>query len=469
MESSFQGLVRRIVRRFAPGATNDNLGALNRNRVALLTALSNAANKGIGMTIILAGIAWTLPYLGEVMTGAWLTIVSLLTVLVFLDFGLGNAMTNHTSSALVRDPTELSTEVSVGLILLAILSMLVASLAYLALEFAPWQLLFKLPADQNVDGHLEVEFALQVFVALFGAQILANGLIKTVVGLQKAHVAYGLQALLGIVGLVALYVLTENQLGMPYLLVCLMAPQLVTGVLLYIWLRRRGVLNFKLGIVSFSTRWKRFASLGGYFFVMQLCATLGWGADALIISSTLGVVAVAPFVLCQRMFQFASQPVAILAAPLWPAYANAQAMGDIPYIRSLLSKSMRTAALLGGGLILLIAFLSPVFIEFLVKDDVPVSQTLVWLYGLWVLIEILGSTFSMFLNGVGIVRLQAILASIYVLISFPLKILAINWWGLHGMVLTGIMTYTLVMLIPYILLIKRSEKYEILRLVRAAN
>ena len=433
-----------------------------RSRVALLTALANGLNKAIGMILILAAMSWTLPYLGETLTGVWLTIISLVTILAFLDLGLGNAMTNHASAALVAGRQQLSREVSVGLLLVAVLSVMVTSFSIMAIHFLPWQLFFKVPQGEGAEVHEQIKIALIAFSALFGLHIWTNGVIKTLVGMQKAPLAYSLQAALGLVALIVLYGLTRYESPIHYLLVCLMAPPIVAGFLMATQLANQGVLKIREGLQGFPAGWRKFAGLGGYFFLLQLCATLGWGADTLIISSTLGVAAVAPFVLCQRLFQFASQPVAIMATPLWPAYANALACGDKPYIRRLLYTSMGLASLVGGALILLIVVISPWLVHMLVEDVISVPDSLLTIFACWVFLEILGATFAMFLNGLGIVRLQAIIACVYVAVSLPLKFWAIQQWGLTGLVGVGIVSYLGIVVLPYsLILVFKKEKMHL--------
>lgn len=444
-----------------PNITGTELQAFNRNRVALLTAVANAFNKGIGMVTILAAISWTLPYLGETLTGAWLTLVSLVTVLIILDIGLGNALTNHISDALVAGPQALQREVSVGALLLLLMGGLVTVSLLLVVEFAPWQLLFSLPPKGHEEASRQLSQALWCYAWLSGLQVFTNGIIKAWIGLQKAHVAYACQTAFGVLFLGLMFVATQLQLDITYLLVCIMAPSILTGLLLAVDLLRTGQFNWQAGRTHLPAHWRKHASLGAYFFLLQIGAVLGWGADALIISSTLGVVAVAPFVICQRLFQFASQPVSILATPLWPAYANAKASGDRAYIRQLLGKSLASAMLLGGSMVVLIISFAPWLIQFLVDDQINVPQSLVVAYGLWVLLEMLWATFNAFLNGMGMMRLQAGLLMLYVAASLPLKFWAVQQAGAEGLLFAGILSYLVLVVAPFVYLMCFHKTFRV--------
>ncbi|MCR2745239.1 hypothetical protein [Limnobacter parvus] len=442
------------------GLSDSELKSLERNRVVVLTAMASAFNKGVTMLTVIAAISWTLPYLGETLTGAWLIIISLFAVLAFMDLGLGNAMTNYASNGLIAGPHTLQREVSVGIVLLLILGVVLTVCALLLIEYVSWQPLFKIPPTELAVVDTEISNALTLFASLFGLHLLTNGVIRTMVGMQQAHIVYLFQTFMGVLGLALLFFLTEVNSGLTTLLACIMAPQIVTGFVFLLKLIRTDVFNFRTGIINLPLHWRTFLSLGGSFFVLQICATLGWGADALIISSTLGTAAVTPFIICQRIFQFASQPVSILVTPLWPAYANAAAGGDKAYIRKMLLLSMACAAFVGGVLILAIIFLAPALIDLLVDDHVSVPLKLIAIYGGWVFLEILGATFAMFLNGMGIVRLQAVIALLYVAVSLPLKFWAVQHGGIESLILTGIVCYFALVVLPYTFFVLRNQSFR---------
>lgn len=68
----------------------------------------------------------TIPYLGEDRFGALMVIVSLINVLIILDAGIGNALTNRVSNCSANlSKNELSAIISKGLILLFCLSLII--------------------------------------------------------------------------------------------------------------------------------------------------------------------------------------------------------------------------------------------------------------------------------------------------------------------------------------------------------
>ncbi len=73
--------------------------------------------------------------------------------------------------------------------------------------------------------------------------------------------------------------------------------------------------------------YRQLLNVGGLFFVLQIGTMIGWSADALIVSTLAGVTAVTQFAIVQRMYSLVSIPLSIMNAPLWGAYADANAPG----------------------------------------------------------------------------------------------------------------------------------------------
>ena len=123
--------------------------------------------------------------------------------------------------------------------------------------------------------------------------------------------------------------------------------------------------------------------IGSLFFVLQVGTMVGWGADALIISSTLGPAQVAIYSVGQRLFQFVTQPLAIVNMPLWGAYADAHAKGDTAFIRQTFRTSMMVT-FVGATLGALALFLgSEWLLRYWTQGRVVVAPQLVALLALW--------------------------------------------------------------------------------------
>jgi O-antigen/teichoic acid export membrane protein len=183
--------------------------------------------------------------------------------------------------------------------------------------------------------------------------------------------------------------------------------------------------------------------IGGLFFVLQVGTMIGWGADTLIISSALGPAAVAVYSIAQRLFQLVTQPLAMMNSPLWGAYADAHAKGDVAFIR----RTFKTSMLLTLGVALsgatILFFSSEWLLHYWTGGKVLVPTLLLGLMALWTVLECCGVAFAMFLNGVQVVRPQVIVVSVFCIFVLPLKIWGIGLLGLVAIPLAAIGVYAL--------------------------
>jgi len=116
--------------------------------------------------------------------------------------------------------------------------------------------------------------------------------------------------------------------------------------------KKRNLFSFAGLIQSIKKESPGLVSAGGLFLLLQIGVMLNTGADGLIVSSNLGVAQVAAFSLVQRLFQFSSQPMSIMNAPLWGAYSDADARGDKGFIKRTLFLSLRNTSFLPYSLYL---------------------------------------------------------------------------------------------------------------------
>ena len=81
-------------------------------------------------------------------------------------------------------------------------------------------------------------------------------------------------------------------------------------------------------LLEWATTW-RLAHLGFLFLVLQIGAAIAFTSDNVIASRVLGPVAAARYATAQRLFMLAPFAIALAIVPLWPAYGEANARGDL--------------------------------------------------------------------------------------------------------------------------------------------
>jgi O-antigen/teichoic acid export membrane protein len=192
------------------------------------------------------------------------------------------------------------------------------------------------------------------------------------------------------------------------------------------------------------------------FFVIQIAFAIGWGSNQIILSSMIGPAEAASFSVLQRMFMIVQVALTILNLPLWAMYADAYAHLEIAFIRSLLKRSMAMTLLFSLLGVLVLILFQKMLVLFLSGDRIAIPQLTVVLMALWTVIEVCGISFSMYLNGVGRIRPQAVIGVVHTIVVVPAKILGVHFFGLNGLVTATIVCYIVFAAVPY-LTIFRAE------------
>jgi len=434
--------------RFTPFDTASEQGRSDeRYRLAVLSMVANVLSRGVAMAVMVLTVSLTLPYLGAERFGVWMTIASFAGMLMFLDLGIGNALTNKVAQvAAQNNPQRLRQTISGGLGFLFVIGCAVGALLIALFSILPWQQLIKVG---NPLLHTEIRSAAMLFAGLFGLYIFANGIQRIFTGLQRAYEGH-LASLLGSLAmLLALGLAARQESGIPVLLLITLGIQSLASLSLLIVLIKRGQFGFPGLLSNIREETPHLLHIGGLFFLLQLGVMVGWGADSLIISSNLGAEQVAVFAVVQRLFQLVSQPMSIMNAPLWGAYADAHAKNDKAFIRKTLESSLMTTLAYSAIVAMVLVFAGGRIVEIWTDNAIQISLGLLAAYACWVILEAVGNALSMFLNGCGIVRQQVIHVLVFSIASIAVKFFMIRNFGLEAMILGTAFTYAVITTAAY--------------------
>ena len=424
-----------------------------RYRLAAWAIVTNVVSTALGMLAFVITVPMTLSYLGEERFGVWMTVASLAGMLSFLDLGVGNALINHVAMAKAADNSlQLRRTITHGLLLLSAIGLAVGIILISGMYWLPLDRLIRVTSSSAAE---EAKQTLGIFVLLFSASIPLNGLQKVFQGLQRtwqAHLVKGFGSLLSI-GLVI--ALAQQQAGPSTLLLATYGVQVFVLFTLLVILFREHLIgkSERTGGEGQRVTIRGFVRLGGLFLILQIGVMIGWGSDALIVSSVLGAAEVTKLAIVQRLFQLVTVPLAIVNGPLWGAYAEARARHDHAFVSRTLRFSFWGTALiatLASGVL----FLGSQWIfKTWIGETSVVPTTLIIACALWVILEATGNAFAMFLNGVGKVRVQVISTLLFCAIALPLKFALVATFGIAAAIIFAtIIAYLITPVGLYVLL-----------------
>lgn len=421
-----------------------------RTRRIFLTAIVSISAKFISMITLFLTIPMTLHYLGSEEFGLWMTLSSVIVMLSFADMGIGNGVLNKISNiANDNDGKEISKIICSSLFILFLIAVMINVVFFPFYKIVNWN------AALNIsDKHRDIADVMFVFVFCFSLNIVSSIVQKIELGFQMGFLSGVWQIIASLLSLVFLFLFIYMKLSLSWLIFAFVGvPALVQFVNLFVFVfcvKKNIVINFKLitknEIISL-------LSVGGLFFILQLSMAMTYTSDNLIINSFIGPAAVAEYAIHVRLFSVIPILLGIVMIPLWPAYSSARVSGDRLWIRKTLGKSicmsLSIAILLGGGILI---FIRPIFGVWLGPQSHPI-YLLASLLFLWKILEALGLAVSCFLNGMHIIRSQAIIGVLTAIVALAFKIFLIQYIGVIGVVVGTLCAYLFLTFIPTLFIV----------------
>jgi O-antigen/teichoic acid export membrane protein len=176
---------------------------------------------------------------------------------------------------------------------------------------------------------------------------------------------------------------------------------------------------------------------------------LGWGSDSFVLALVKGASEVAIYAVAFRLFQFASQPFAIMNAPLWAAYADAHARFDTRFIRQALKRSLFVSAAGSAVISAVLVAAGPWLIASWTRSSIVVPEIVLLLFGIWTVLDATGGAFGAYLNGCGIVKEQVFVVLLFCAVVLPLKLWLGSSLGAAGLLAASIGAYVVVIIGMY--------------------
>lgn len=425
-----------------------------RYRRAGFTAAVAFAAKIVGVGAVFVTVPLTLNYLGSERYGLWMTISSVSLMLGFADLGIGNGVLNAVADAYGRDDRTLAMEaVSSGFFLMSLICVALVAVFAVVYTFVPWARLYNVT---SAEAMREAGPATAVFFLVWALNIPLDVVQRVQLGYQKGFVNYAWQAAGSLFALGGAVLAIVAEAGLPWLVLALTGGPLLAvalnGAVEFGWVRpwlrpaRSHVTRAAAG---------RILRLGVWFFVIQLAMTLSFASDYLVIAQVLGSAAVTQYAVPARLFAFIGVLVAMLVSPFWPAYGEAMARGDVRWIKRTLVRTLVLTFVLTAGPALVLVVIGRPLVHMWVGGSVDPSFWLLTGLALWALLSGLGSTVAVFLNGVSVLRFQAVCAVLLAVTALVLKILFARRWGVAGVPWALVICYTVFVVVPFVIYIPR--------------
>ncbi len=424
-----------------------------RYRRALLATLASAFARAVVLLIGLVSVPLTVGYLGAERFGLWMTVTSLVALVSFADLGIGNGLINAVAAADGRGDREgMARAVSSAFFLLAAVAALLGLGFALIYAAVPWPRVFNVASPQAA---AEAGPAVAVFLACFALGLPLGVVQKAQLGAQEGFASNLWQCLGSVLGLVGVLAAIALEAGLPWLVLAMSGGPLVALALNWgAFFGARPWLRPRWSAVS-AAEARAVSHIGLLFFVLQVAGAVAYASDNLVIAQLLGPEAVTEYAVPARLFLIAPTLLGMVLNPLWPAYGEAAARGEMAWVHRTLRRSLAAALLVAAPFAVALVALGPQIIRLWVGDQVAPSLPLLLGFGAWTLVSCLGGVVAMLLNGLTVIRFQAVTATLTAAVAIGLKLALAGPAGLPGVIWASAIASICCTLIPSGLYIPR--------------
>jgi O-antigen/teichoic acid export membrane protein len=310
----------------------------------------------------------------------------------------------------------------------------------------PWGRLFSV--DPGI-GAAEAGPATLIVLVVFALGLPASTVTQVRLARQEGYAVFIAAALGSVLALLLVVLAVQANAGLPVVVAGLTAPLLLMVVANGWLLFRRQAPELrpaaKLANLHDAAGLLR---AGFLFFVIGVAATVAFASDTMILTQLIGPEAVAEYGVAYRLFMIPTVLVSAFLIPLWPAYGDAAARGDVPWIRRTLWRSLVLGLAITAAIAGVLVVLGETIIDVWVGQVVPTSPELLLGFGIWTVMSAGGVAVAMFLNGTNEIRLQAFLAVIMSIANIALSIWLTLQIGVAGVVWGTVIAYGGLVLLP---------------------
>ena len=401
------------------------------------------------MTIVgaLFIVPFALNYLGPERYGVWLTISSFVSLLAFSDLGLGNGLMTAISKSQGRnDEPATKSYVASGFFMLSGAALALAAAFMILWLTVDWAQVFNLTSQPDAS---EAEAAVAAFAALFILAIPLRITERVQWALQEGYVAgvwQSIGAAIGISGVLATIWLGGD---LRYFSIALLGgPLIAAGANWAVTFGRRyREMRPRWSLVSARSS-RELIGLGAKFFGLQIAVAVAFASDNLVVARLLGPEHVPQLAIPFQMFAVLTVIVSLMLTPLWPAYGESIARGDVAWVRETLRRSMAgsfAVTVVGSALLL---FIGPRLIRVWAGPEIKPETSLLWALAFLIVLTAFGNSIAMFLNGAGKVRIQLVVGTLMATTALALKIVLAPSYGVAGVVWATVASYSVFIVVP---------------------
>ncbi|WP_086682274.1 oligosaccharide flippase family protein [Nostoc sp. T09] len=424
-----------------------------------LTGLSSLLIKLLSMGIGLFLIPLTANYLGTERFGLWLILNTFLNWIGMADFGLANSLKNALAAADGEQEQE-KAKIAVSSVFwmtigIAFLLGIVFSVAYPTIS---WSKVF------NVTSPLaksEANIAVIFISILFLVRLVLSIPSHIYYAYQEGYLYNIWDVISNIISISSILIAISWKANLPVLIIAGFGTPLIGNIFsaLHIFVWKRSWLMPKITYF----RWNQAYSLlkiGFHFWLAQISAILLLQTDLILVAQIFGAVDVAKYGVTLKLFGLISLVQMSFLLPLWAAYTEAIARQDFQWVVKTFKYSLWISMIWVVAASGFLVIFGQEIIKILTNQEIVPDINLLLAMSLTTVIIGFAQSLTMLLNGLGEVKIQALLGLPSGIVNLILSIILGHWLGLAGISIGTSVTIALTLLIYVSSIIKRIKNFN---------
>jgi len=398
--------------------------------------------KTISIFISFLIVPLTLGYVDTEKYGIWIIIASLITWFNLFDIGLGNGLRNKLAEAIaLKDFNLARIYISSTFAIISIISTLLFVSFYFIAPLISWNSFF------NTEIVTNSELIRIVLIVFFF--FCLDFVLKIVTSILQAIQRYGIfdiinlfSQILGVLGILILIKTTEGSIF--YLSLVYASKSVIVMIFASIVLFNGILKQYKPSIKYI--QFKKvipLMNLGFKFFLNQIFYLLMTQSSLFLVAQFYGAEDVTVFSIAVKYVSITFMVFIMILAPFLTAFTEAYTKQDFIWLKKTM-KRINMVCVAFSVFTVFIVFGSDFFLKLWVGDVLSIPTSLILALALANILNIWGSTYSLFLNGIGKIKLQIYFLGAQALLFIPLCYLFYkNDFGLISIVIVQIIYYAI--------------------------
>ena len=376
--------------------------------------------------------------------GVWAAITSILTMMLFLDFGIGNSAMNRITEALAHaDHSKAIVLVRHTYVFLCSITLAVIFLSGILFLSGVLDSLAK-HSGSFLASYVDLTVG---FILCYAIMIPASFVQRLLYAHQRGGLVAVLQLVFSLSYLLLAVLATWLAQGLSvFVLGYVLLMSLVYGIYSLYFLKRCYPEIRLWGVIDPQIAFPLIKD-AGLFFLLQITVCAVYNSDIIILSSVASPDEVATYATTWRMFTLIPTINGLILGPFWPAVSDAKARNDWPWIKVAYRRSLKRSMFVSFGLVTILIAFGNIILAAWTGGSVQAPPVLLLLMGMWVVLEGYGQCMAMLLNGLHVLRLQLVVAALLLVIGVVLKLYLTHSVGLYGPVLGTILAFVLIVCI----------------------